>query len=93
MERIERHQKIVEFLNSLKNTEGKTLFKLKTYKTLRHRGELEKTLDYAEVCEMTPLICEAFGIESGSAGGIDFYQLFQCYLLNKEKRERINQIL
>ncbi|TSJ42259.1 hypothetical protein [Fluviicola chungangensis] len=93
MEREERHARIVEFLNSLKNTEGNPAFKLKTYKKLRDRGVLEKTLDYQEVCEMTPLICEAFGIMSGSAGDIDFYRLFQSYLLDKDKREQINQII
>lgn len=93
MEREERHARIVEFLNSLNNTEGNPAFKLKKYDKLRHRGDLEKTLDYKEVCSMTPLICEAFGIASGSAGDIDFYRLFQSYLLDKEKRDQINLII
>lgn len=42
MEREERHRKIVEFLNSLENSEGKPAFNLKTYDKLRDRGTLEK---------------------------------------------------
>lgn len=93
MEREERHTKIVEFLNSLMNTEGKPAFNLKKYKMLRDRDQLKKSLDYFEVGNMTPVICEVFGIQSGSAGDIDFYRLFQSYLLDKEKREQINRII
>lgn len=93
MEREERHKKIVEFLNSLENTEGKPAFNLKTYNKLRNRGTLQKTMDYKEVSEMTPVICEVFSIMSGSAGDIDFYSLLQSYLLDKEKRELINRII
>ena len=93
MEREERHVRIVEFLNSLKNTEGDPAFKLKAHKKLRDRGVLEKTLDYAEVYYMTPVICEVFGIMNGSAGDINLYRLFESYLLDKDKRDQINRIL
>lgn len=93
MERQNRHIEIVKFLNTLKNEEGENAFNLKTHPKPRNRDEYEKTLDYEEVSKMTPLICEVFGIMSGSAGDIDFYRLFSAYLLDKGKRERINQLL
>ena len=93
MEREERHQKIVEFLNGLKNTEGERAFDLKSYKKIRNRGVYDKTRDHKEVSQMTGVICEVFGIMSGSAGDIDFYRLFDSYLLDEEKREEINRII
>jgi hypothetical protein len=93
MEREERHIKTVEFLNSLKDSEGNKVFDLKTYKKLRDRAELEKTMDYKEVATMTPVICSIYNIMSGSAGDIDLYSLLQAYLLDKSKREQINRII
>lgn len=93
MERQERHEKIVKFLNSLKDSEGKNAFDLKTYSKLRDREEYIKTRDYQEVSKMTPVVCSVFNIMSGSAGDIDFYRLFQAYLLDEDKRKLINQII
>lgn len=93
MEREERHKKIVEFMNSLKDTDGKPAFDLKTYEKLRDRGVLEKTMDDTEVSTMTKVLCEVYSIMSGSAGDIDFYRLFNAYLNDKDKREQINRIL
>lgn len=93
MERQERHEKIVKFLNSLKDSDGNQAFDLKTYPKLRDRGIYHKTLDYNEVSEMTPVVSTVFNIMSGSAGDINFYKLFQAYLLDEEKRKRINEII
>lgn len=93
MERQERHEKIVEFLNSLTDSEGNKAFDLKTYPKLRDRAVYQKTRDYVEVSNMTPVICTVFNIMSGSAGDIDFYRLFQAYLMDEQKRKLINQII
>jgi hypothetical protein len=93
MERQEIHEKIVEFLNSLKDSDGNKAFDLKTYSKLRTGEEYRKTREYQEVSKMTPVVCSVFNIMSGSAGDIDFYRLFQAYLLDEEKRKLINQII
>lgn len=93
MERQEIHEKIVEFMNSLKDSDGRKAFDLKTFSKLRNGDEYHKTRDYQEVSKMTPVVCSVFNIMSGSSGEIDFYRLFQAYLLDEEKRKLINQII
>lgn len=93
MTREDRHKEIVKFLNSLEDTDGKPAFQLKKYNKLRDRATLEKTMDSEEVGKMTRVICEVFAIMSGSAGDINFYDLFHGYLSDKSKREQINRII
>lgn len=93
MKRIERHIKIVTFLNSLPDSEGGKAFKLQLHKKMRNRGEFNKAINTHDTFDMVKVLCETFAIESGSAGDVDFYRLLQAYLLDETKRNQINNII
>lgn len=93
-ERQLNHEKIVEFLNTQISSNDKPYFsKLNTYKSLRGSKDVIDTVDYNEALNMASVLCEVFGIESGSNGVFEFYDLFKSYLLDESKRNAINEII
>jgi len=87
-----RHEKLIDFLNQFSQYqhEGKPRCKkLKEQIGTRHLENMDTNDINLGVVALT----DFYNLSGGSIGSIDLYQLLQTYFLDKDKREKINEIV